>query len=477
MPRLLLATALALLGAAACTPSQREAVGDAPSPGPGREALRSLREGVLASSQALETVRSLTDATGPRLSGSPGFEAAVPWAVRAMNEAGLTRVHTEACAIPHWERGEEHGELTAPSPQPLSLTALGGSVGTAAEGVEAEVIEATSLDALDRLDPAAVAGKIVLIYVVMDRTRDGHGYGVAVRPRGVGAIHAAKLGAVGLLIRSVGTDDNRAPHTGAMRYDEAVPKIPAAALATPDADVIHRQLADGKKVRVRLKLGARTLPDAQGASVVGDVEGSGAPGEIVLLGAHLDSWDLGRGALDDGAGCAIVLEAGRQIAKMARHPRRTVRVVLFANEENGLRGGTAYAAAHAAELGSHVLAMEADLGDGRVYETRFLGAPAGGPAFRAVAAAVEPLGSVTSAEEAHGGADISPLLAAGVPVLDLRQDASTYFDFHHTANDTLERVRRSELDLAAAAFTVAAYAAADTTAEFGRIPEDKRKHD
>jgi carboxypeptidase Q len=467
------ALTLAALGAACST----QPAGEQAAPGVGREALRSLRDSVLASSQALSTVRSLTDETGPRLSGSRGFEVAVPWAVRAMREAGLTKVHTEACAIPRWERGEEQGELTSPSPQPLSLTALGGSVGTAPEGLEADVIEATSLDALDRLDPAAVAGKIVLVYMVMDRARDGHGYGVAVRPRGAGAIHAAKLGAVGLLIRSVGTDDNRAPHTGAMRYDDAVPKIPSAALATPDADVIHRLLAAGKRVRVRMKLGARSLPDAEGANVVGDVEGSGAPGEIVLLGAHLDSWDLGRGALDDGAGCAIVLEAGRQIARLARHPRRTVRIVLFANEENGLRGGTAYAAAHAAEIGAHVLAMEADLGDGRVYEARFLGSPAAGPAFRAVAAAVEPLGSVTSAEEAHGGADISPLLAAGVPVLDLRQDATTYFDFHHTANDTLERVRRSELDLAAAAFTAAAYAAADTTADFGRVPEDKRKHD
>lgn len=241
--------------------------------------------------------------------------------------------------------------------------------------------------------------------------------------------------------------------------------------------MLHRLLAEGKRVRVRLTLGARSLPDAEGANVVGDVEGSAAPGEIVLLGAHLDSWDLGRGAIDDGAGCAIVMEAGRHLARLARHPRRTVRVVLFANEENGLRGARAYAAAHAAELRSHVLALEADLGAGRVYEARFLGPAAAVPAFQAVAAAVAPLGALASDKDAHGGADVSPLMAAGVPVIDLRQDASTYFDFHHTANDTLERVNKADINQAAAAFAAAAYAAADSTADFGRIPEEKRKHD
>ena len=449
------------------------------APGATAEAgtLQALRDGVVASSRALETVQSLTDEAGPRLSGSPGNKAGVAWGLRALGEAGLTKVHAEPCAVPHWERGVESGEITAPTPQPLMLAALGGSVGTPPEGIEADVVEVGSLDALDKLDPREVAGKIVFIYARMERTRDGSGYGVAVRARGQGPSHAARAGAAGMLIRSVGTDENRAPHTGALRYDEKVAKIPAAALANPDADVLHRLLARGQRVRVRMKLGATMLPDAEGANVVGDVEGSAAPGEIVLLGAHLDSWDLGRGAIDDGAGVAIVTEAARQIGRLARHPRRTVRVVLFANEENGLRGAHAYAAAHAAELGGHVLAVEADLGAGRVYEARFLGAPAAQPAFRAVAAAVEPLGAASSADDAHGGSDLGPLLAAGVPILDLRQDATEYFDFHHTANDTIERVHKAELDQAAAAFTAAAYAAADASADFGRVPEDKRKRD
>jgi carboxypeptidase Q len=478
MKRLVIALPLALLGAACSHPSASSSATSSTTEAAAESGpVKALRDAVLASSQALDTVRSLTDEAGPRLSGSPGNKAAIAWALRAMSDAGLTKVHAEPCAVPHWERGDESGAILEPSPQPLTLAALGGSVGTPPEGLEAEVIEVASLDALDKLDPAVAAGKIVFIYTKMERTRDGSGYGRAVGPRGTGAIHAAKLGAAGVLLRSIGTDENRAPHTGAMRYDDKVAKIPAAALANPDADVLHRLLAEGKRVRVRMKLGARTLPDAEGASVVGDVEGSAAPGEIVLLGAHLDSWDLGRGAIDDGAGCAIVLEAARHIAKLARHPRRTVRVVFFANEENGLRGAHAYAEAHAAELGAHILAIEADLGAGRVYESRFLGPAAAVPAFRAVAAAVEPLGATTSTEEAHGGADLTPLLGAGVPVMDLRQDATTYFDFHHTANDTLERVHKEEIDQAAAAYAAAAYVAADAAEAFGRIPEDKRKHD
>jgi carboxypeptidase Q len=459
---------LALLGAGC---SQSRPTGAAPSPAD------ALRETVLASSQAFDTVRSLTDEVGPRLSGSPGNEAAIPWAVAALGAAGLTRVHAEPCAVPHWERGAEEGEMIEPSRQPLSLTALGGSVGTPPGGLEADVIEVPSLDAVDKLDPGVAAGKIVFIYVQMERTRDGSGYGAAVRPRGQGAIHAARVGAAGVLIRSVGTDTNRAPHTGAMHYDDHVPRIPAAALASPDADQLHRLLAQGKRVRVRLSLGARSLPDAVGASVVGDVEGSGAPGEIVLLGAHLDSWDLGKGALDDGAGCGIVIEAARQIARLAHHPRRTVRVVLFANEENGLRGAHAYAAAHAAELPLHMVGLEADLGAGRVYEARFLGSPSALPAFRAAAAAVAPLGIPVSDKAARSGSDLTPLMAEGVPIIELSQDASSYFDYHHSANDTLERVRRSDIDQAAAAFAAMAYAAADAPGDFGRIPEDKRKSD
>jgi hypothetical protein len=452
--------------------SRPSAAGTAP-----RAEVAALRASVASSSQAYDTVRSLTDEIGPRLSGSPGGAASIAWGLRALTAAGLTRVHAEPVTVPHWERGEESGALVEPSPQPLSLAALGGSVGTPPEGIEADVIEVGSLDAVDKLDPASVRGKIVFFHVRMERTVDGEGYGRAVAPRSQGAIRAAKLGAVAVLIRSVGTDENRAPHTGGMRYADDVPRIPAAALANPDADAVHRLIAAGKRVRVRLKLGAQKLPDVEGANVVGDLEGSAAPGEIVLLGAHLDSWDLGRGALDDGAGCGIVIEAARQIARLPRHPRRTLRVVLFANEENGLRGARAYEKAHAAEIPAHVLALEADLGDGRVRELSMLGGPALLPLFDEVLAGLSPLGVARAGADAHGGADLIPLVAAGVPVLDLDQDATAYFDFHHTANDTLERVRKPELDQATAAFTVTAYLAADGSGDLGRIPPEKRDRD
>ncbi len=446
---------------------------EAPEP---PSAARKVREATLRTSVAFDTVKSLVDEASPRLSGSPGGKAAVVWAQRTMEAAGLAKVHAEPVKVPHWERGEESGEILAPSAHKLSLAALGGSVGTKPGGVEAEVIEVASLDAIEKLDPKDVKGKIVFFHVVMEREKDGSGYGKAVRVRGAGAIAAAKLGAVGVVIRSIGTDQNRAPHTGAMRYDARVEKIPAAALAIPDADLLHRVIAAGKPVRLKMSLGAKTLPDADSANLIGDVVGSSLPDEIVLLAAHLDSWDLGQGAIDDGAGIAIVLEAGRQIALMDPKPKRTVRIVFFANEENGLAGATAYAKAHEAEVAKHVIAMEADFGAARVVEARYSGGEDKRAQFLAVAALVKPLHVEISSEPAEGGADISPLQALGVPMIDLRQDGTTYFDFHHTANDTLERIDKGEINQAAAAFAATAYAAADAPSDFGRLPEDKREH-
>ena len=463
----------AITAPAAPSGSASAAVVEAPeAPSPGQK----LRDATLRTSVALETVKSLIDEASPRLSGSAGGKAAIGWAQRAMEAAGLARVHAEPVKVPHWERGDESGELLAPYAHALSLAALGGSVGTPAAGLEAEVIEVASLDALDKLDPKDVKGKIVFFHVIMERLNDGSGYGKAVRVRSSGAIAAAKLGAVGVVIRSIGTGVNRTPHTGAMRYDPKVPKIPAAALAIPDADLLHRVVAQGKPVRLKLELGAKTLPEADSANVIGEVLGSSLPDEVVLLGAHLDSWDLGQGALDDGAGCAIILEAGRQIARMDPKPKRTVRIVFFANEENGLAGATAYAKAHAAEIPKHVIAFEADFGAARVVEVRYAGAEEKRPQVLTIAALLKPLGVTLSTEPAGGGADISPLQALGVPMLDLRQDGTTYFDFHHTANDTVERIEKAEIDQAAAAFAAAAYAAADAPSDFGRLPEDKRDH-
>lgn len=450
-------------------------VAASPSPAPAtRGPADELRDRVLATSQALDTVRSLTDRAGPRLAGSRGGELAVAWAVERLRAAGLGEVRAEPVTVPHWDRGAESGAIVLPVPHALALAALGGSVGTAKGGLEAEVIEVASLEAIDALDPAQAKGKIVFVNRPTERRRDGHGYGEAVPVRGQAAIHAAKRGAAGVVIRSIGTDHDRVAHTGAMRYEDGVAKIPAAALSIPDADLLHR-LAGAGAVRLRMSLGARQLPEARSANVVGDVAGSGAPGEIVLLGAHLDSWDLGTGAIDDGAGCAIVIEAARQIAAMSRRPRRTVRVVLFANEENGLAGAKTYAKEHEAELGRHVAAIEADFGDGAPYAVRFLAGPAAAPALPGIARVVAPLGVLASDEEAEGGADLIPLRRAGVPVIDVLQDGTRYFDLHHTANDTFDKIDKDALDRAAAAYAAVAFAVADSPADLGRIPEAKRQ--
>jgi carboxypeptidase Q len=461
-------------GPSAAPVASAAASAEHPSPEPESPG-KSIREATLRTSRALDTARSLADEVGPRLSGSPGGSASVSWALKALSTAGLENVHAERVIVPHWERGAESGEIVSPFPQGVALTALGGSVATPARGLEAEVIEVDSLDAVDKLDPATVKDKIVFYNVKMERARDGSGYGHAVGVRGAGAVRAAKLGAAGVVIRSIGTDNNRLPHTGAMRYDDKVPKIPAAALSIPDAEMLHRILGLGKPVRFRMSLGAKLGPDAESANIIGEVPGVGTSGEIVLIGAHLDSWDLGQGALDDGAGCGIVIEVGRQIAAFARKPQRTVRIVLFANEENGLAGARAYAKVHAAEIPKHVVAIEADFGDGRVYEARFLGGDERRSQFLSVVGLVKPIGVEPSAEPAWGGADTSPLRAAGVPMIDLRQDGSLYFDIHHTANDTVEHLHKDGLDQAAAAFATVTYAAADAPDDFGRIPEDKRK--
>lgn len=440
------------LGAAADVRVQREALGN---------------------SHAFGFVRSLCDEVGPRLAGSPADKAAVAWALRTMREMGLANVHTEPVKVAHWERGEAHAEIVSPTRQPLTVAALGGSVSTPPRGIEADVVEAEDIAGLKKLDDAAVRGKIVFLDPQTRRARDGSGYGESVGNRHRGAREAAAKGAVALLLRSIGTDSDRLPHTGAKGKDDH--EIPALALAAPDAELLHRVLADRKSARVRLSTTSRTLPDADSANVVGEVTGRERPNEIVLIGAHLDSWDLGTGAIDDGAGVGIALETARVVAAMPEKPRRTVRVVLFANEEHGLEGARGYAKVHGAEAGSIVVATEADFGADPVYAVRFRGDPGARDRFVSLARALAPLGVAREDEPGFGGADVSPLQALGVPILDLRQDGTRYFDFHHTANDTIDKIDPPTLALAAAAFATAVSEAADMEGDFGRIPEDQRK--
>lgn len=430
-----------------------------------------LRESALTGTRAFEIVRSLTVEVGPRSAGSPGDVAGVAWALRTLHAMPFDRVWSEKVTVPHWQRGAEAGAILAPNPQSVVLTALGGSVPTPQGGIEGEVVQVESLEAFAALEPAKVTGKIVFFNGRMERTRDGSGYGAAVAPRGAGPSAVAKKGGVAMLLRSVGTKLDRLPHTGATRYAEGVARIPAAALSGPDADVLEAQVATGKPVRFRLELASQSLPEAESANVLAEVHGREEGAGIVLLACHLDSWDLGHGALDDGAGCAIVIEAARRIAELEQRPRRTVRVLLAANEEFGLSGARAYAAAHQDEIERHHLAAEADLGAGKVYGFDTRVDPAALPAMAEIARLLAPLGIAAGGNEARGGADLIPLARARVPLADLNQDASIYFDHHHSANDTLDKVVPEELNQAVAAYVAFAYAAAELPGPFGPAPE------
>ncbi len=429
-----------------------------------------LRERALKGTEAWETVASLSTEVGPRLAGSEGDRAAVAWALDRMKAAGLANVRTQDVMVPQWVRGSIAVSIVEPWPQHLVATALGGSVGTPEEGIEADVVQVPDIEALRALTRSEVEGKIVFINRRMERTRDGTGYGQAVVGRTQGANAAAPLGARAVVIRSIATGSERFAHTGTVTYRTDIPRIPAVALAAADADVLERQVATGKPVRLSLKLGSRDLPQVRSANVIGEIPGSDAAGEIVLLGAHLDSWDLGTGALDDGAGVAIVMEAARLVREMKLNPRRTLRVVLYANEEFGLSGANVYADLEPEDLARHVLAMEADLGAGPVWRLDSRVADDALPMVHAIAGALEPIGVEVGKNTMEGGSDIGPLRRQGVPVLSLQHDAARYFDYHHTLNDTLDKVDRKALDQSVAAYAVAAYLAANAPADFGRLP-------
>ena len=423
-------------------------------------------------SQALWLATSLCDTAGPRFSGTVGSDLSVAWAVEAMTKLGLENVHTEPVTVPKWTRLAEEARIISPVAISLNVVGLGHSASTPESGLEAEVVEVQSLEALAALKPGSLNGKWLFVNVPMRRTVDGAGYGGAVPARYLAGPQALACGAVGALIRSVGTDTNRLAHTGSQGGSPA--KLPAAALSVPDAELLHRLVAKGP-VRINVKLLSREDAPAQTANVVGEVRGREHPDEIVLLGAHLDSWDVGTGALDDGAGVGIVLDVARAMKSLPRVPRRTVRVVLYANEENGLAGGKAYAAAHADELAKHVVAMEADLGGDRARSVRLLSADPESRALFAWAKWLTPLGLTVEVDPAGGGSDTGVLRAAGVPQLDVRQDASRYFDFHHSANDTVDKLDEEQLTQAARAFSTMAWLAAEQEVDFGRVPEEQRK--
>jgi len=425
-----------------------------------------LRDQAAAGNGAWDLVESLTTEVGPRLAGSPGDKAAVKWAQAKFNELGFDKVWTEEVAFPYWIRGTEEASVISPFPQGLTICALGGSVGTPEAGIEAPIVEVPNYAALAQMDRAKVEGRIVYISNRMERHRTGKGYGQAVIARGKGPSAAAELGAVALLIRSIGTDTHRFPHTGGTNYTKDIARIPAAALSNPDADLLSNMVRRGKEIRVRLKLTCRNAGMTTSHNVIGEYTGRENPEQVILLGAHLDSWDLGTGAIDDGAGCAIVTEAARLISLLPERPRRTLRVVLYANEEGGLFGGRAYAAAHRNDLNNHMIAGESDLGADRIWKFSTNVAEPALPLMKSMAELMAPLGIEMGNNKAGGGPDIGPMHRLGMPVITFSQDATRYFDLHHTADDTLDKIDPEALAQNVAAYVVFAYLSAEAKIKF-----------
>lgn len=396
---------------------------------------------------AYELVSSLTTEVGARLAGTEKEAEARAWAMERLKGLGFQNVREERFTFEGWQRQHESVVLVAPSQQPLVASTLGGSVSTPRGGLKAEVVLVESYDALLKAPEGSYRGKIVYVNDRMTRARDGSGYGPAVRKRARGAVEAARRGASGLLIRSAGTSHHCFAHTGNMRYDESVRKIPAASLSSPDADQMERLLKAGGRVVVRMDIRTSHHPKAVSGNVIGDIPGTEKPEEIVLMSAHLDSWDKGTGAIDDGAGVAMAIASALRAGGPDRKPKRTIRVVLYGAEEFGGHGGEDYARRRPDEVKRHVMAGEADFGAGAPWRFN-TNVPAGDLAFyETVFAAIQPLGIERGKLATTGGVDIAPLHKAGVPIIAVDQDGTGYFDLHHTDDDTLDKIDPVALEL------------------------------
>lgn len=427
-----------------------------------QRAIDRLQTAALESDRAYEIVEDLVTEVGPRLAGSEAEARARQWAVAMLRANGFTNVRIEPFTIPYWDATREEVHIVSPGVErPMVAAALGGSPSTPQGGLTAEVVRFANMTELETAPNSAVAGRIVFIDEHMSRAQDGAGYGVAVRKRGRCAPVAQAKGAAGCLIRAVGTDTHRFAHQGGSSRQAEGASLPAMAISPADADVLANLLERGA-VRVRLNIEAEIRENAESGNVIAEIRGRERPEEIVLLAAHLDSWDMGQGAIDDGAGVAIITSAARLIRELPRRPRRTIRILLAGAEENGVHGGAAYGRAHANEAANHIVALESDFGAGRVwrFDTRFSDAAA--PYGRAFQRALAPLGVLPGDNEAGGGADIDAIRRAGVPVVDLSQDGTDYFDYHHTPNDTLYAIDPANLRQNVAAWATFVYLAADS---------------
>jgi hypothetical protein len=426
-----------------------------------------LRDAALSDDYAYQQVAHLTDNIGPRATGSAQANAAARYVGDELKNLGL-EVRLEEVKVPRWIRGSETAELVQypgqaeGTSQKIVLTALGGNAPTPAEGITADVVVVKSFDELKALGQGKVRGKIVLFNVVFDKEKIANGlafeaYGEAVEYRGGGAKAAAQLGAVAALVRSVGNADYRLPHTGWSL--EA--GIPSGAVTSEDADLMARLVAQGP-VRMHLVLTSQNGPDVLGYNVVADLKGFEHPEQVVIVSGHLDSWDLGTGAIDDAAGVGVAMETAELVARLHLHPRRTIRVIAWMDEENGGRGHDEYARAHEAELRDHVAAIECDTGAGHPLGFQAMIDAKGLPQLQPVQDVLRSFGAnVIRLTDRSPGADIAPLAKSGVPTLGILQDARTYFNYHHTAADTLDKIVPQDLRENAAAMAVMGYALAD----------------
>ena len=427
-----------------------------------------LRDEALAGSSGFAIVESLTTEVGPRLAGTADEARAVEWAMAKLRELGYDKVWKEPVTIPLWLRRHERARVLGRHAQPLLITALGHSVGSNGP-LRGEVVELPDLDALRAVNDDRLRGKFVFINHRMERHRDGHGYGKASEGRGEGPREAAKRGARALLLRSPGTESQRFPHTGMTRRAADGLDIPAAALSNPDADQLTRLLARGP-VELEIDIDAGFAGEVITHNVIGEITGSAPEPGIVLIGAHLDSWDLGTGAVDDGAGIGITFAAGAAIAALDTPPRHSVRVVAFAAEEVGLLGAKGYAQSNASLLDRHLFAMESDFGAGRIYALRAGISQARWPELERMAAVLAPLGIEIDRSRGGPGPDILPLWAGGVPWGALRQDGSDYFDYHHNADDTLDKIDPKAMDQQVAAYAALAWMIADSDLDWRPAP-------
>ncbi len=431
-----------------------------------------LRDRALESSDAYSIVESLTVEVGPRRAGTEGDRRAVAWAQQKMKDLGFDRVYTEQIDVQRWHRGHAHAEVVAPFPQPLVVTSLGYGAATPEGGLTAEIVPFADVEALQKAPARKVKGKIAFINKRMERARTGEGYGPVVAGRGQGMRAAAEKGAAALLLRSVGTDSDRFAHTGMMSIDGVESPVPALALSAPDANLLEAMLERGKPVQVKLDVDNERLPDGPSFNVIGEITGREKTQEVMIIGAHLDSWDEGTGALDDGAGVAIVMETARLIAELPQRPRRTLRVVLYGAEEIGLVGAKQYVDAHSGELDNIIAVSESDFGAGKIwrFDTRL-------PESKFDIAdqmmqLLAPLGIERGNNESHGGPDSSVFVDQGVPAFGLYQDGTDYFDYHHTPNDTLDKVDPDKLKQNVAAWVVMSFLTAEMEGDLGRVPTE-----